>query len=63
MRLKSVGFVVCSAFTVASCAGAQEMNSCARLLNFKSPRVEITKAAPTSFESAPVFYGNFQPGD
>lgn len=46
MRLKSVGLVVCSAFTVASSAGAQEMNSCARLLNFKSPSVEITKAAP-----------------
>ena len=46
MRLRSVGLVVCSAFIVASSAGAQEMNSCARLLNFKSPGVEITKAAP-----------------
>ncbi len=46
MRLKSLWLVLCSAFAVASSAGAQEMNSCASLMNFKSPNIEITHAAP-----------------
>jgi len=32
-------------FVFASCAGAQEPNSCAKLTNFKAENVEITKAA------------------
>ena len=32
-------------FVSASCAWAQESNSCAKLTNFKAENVEITKAA------------------
>ncbi len=39
--LKKNAFGVC----LASCAWAQEPNSCAKLTNFKAENVEVTKAA------------------
>jgi feruloyl esterase len=36
---------------LAPCLWAQQTNSCANLLNFKAPGVEITKAAPIAAES------------
>ena len=33
------------AFVAVNCASAQQSNSCAGLMNFKAPAVEITKSA------------------
>src|SRR6266568_5638196 len=33
-------------FALATCASAQQINACGGLMKFKSPRLEITKAAP-----------------
>ena len=46
MHLRSLRFFVWPVFAMASCAWGQEVNSCAKLMNFKSSGVEITKATP-----------------
>lgn len=40
--------MICSVLVLAPCVWAQDPNSCARLLNFKAPGVEITKAEPVA---------------
>jgi Tannase and feruloyl esterase len=46
MHLRSLRFFVWPVFALASCAWGQEVKSCAKLMNFKSSGVEITKATP-----------------
>src|SRR5208282_4685508 len=45
MRSRSLLVILWPAFALASSVWAQQVNSCATLMNFKSPGVEITKAA------------------
>ena len=47
MRSELLSTVLCL-LVFAGCAWAQQPSSCASLLNFKLPKVEITKAAPIS---------------
>src|SRR5271157_2573263 len=45
MRSRSLLVILWPAFALASSAWAQQVNSCATLMNFKSPGVEITRTA------------------
>jgi len=38
--------IICSLIALSTCAWGQQSNSCANLLSFKAPGVEITKATP-----------------
>jgi pimeloyl-ACP methyl ester carboxylesterase len=58
IRLISLSVVVWAVLPLASGAWGQEVNPCARLMNFKSPSVEITNAAPIAAGSTePNPYG------
>jgi hypothetical protein len=48
MKTRLLPAVIGSAFLFASCVWSQQPNSCADLSSFKSPGVEITKAAPVA---------------
>jgi len=58
MLSKSLCVVAWSVLVLASSASGQESKSCASLMNFKSPGVEMTKAAPIAAGSTePYPYG------
>ena len=57
--LTAIVWMVC-----AASAWAQQDNACQSLMNFKTPGVEITKAAPIaegSYESKSLSAGRFAP--
>jgi hypothetical protein len=59
MRLKFL-VVVWSVLAVTLCARAQESNSCASLMNFKSSNIQITHTAPIPAGGEP---NPFKPSD